>query len=74
VTVALLVRCDGTRADRPSMALERCRAFLPTSVDVWSPNHRRDAFREAGAHGWNVTRDDGRDLCPSCDRARRSTS
>jgi hypothetical protein len=68
VTVRVLVQCDGTPADRPGMALERCRAFLPTSVDTWAPDHRRDAFREAGEHGWNVTREDGRDLCPACAR------
>jgi hypothetical protein len=68
VTVRLLVQCDGTRADRPGMSLERCRAMYPTRADVWSPNHRRDTFREAAAHGWNVTSEDGRDLCPACAR------
>lgn len=69
MTVRLLIACDGTPAERPGMTLERCRAYYPTRVDVWSPDHRRDTFREAGAHGWTVDRVDGRDLCPSCTRA-----
>jgi hypothetical protein len=29
VTLLVVLSCDGTPADRPTMALDRCRAFLP---------------------------------------------
>lgn len=69
MTVRLIVQCDGTPAERPTIPLGTCRAFYPTRVDVWSKDHRRDTFREAGDHGWTVDRDDARDLCPSCTRS-----
>jgi hypothetical protein len=61
VSVQLLVRCDGTPDDRPGMALERCRAFLP--VDRASHEGARN---EATAQGWRCSLD--RDLCPACAR------
>ena len=30
MSAGITLRCDGTPADRPGMALERCRAWLPT--------------------------------------------
>jgi hypothetical protein len=63
VSVRLLVVCDGTPADRPSMALETCRAYLPTGATALLG--ARVAALDAG---WlcDLT---GRDLCPSCARA-----
>lgn len=69
MTVALLVRCNGTPADRPGMALERCRAFRPTSATTI------DAARaEAIRAGWRTRWDPAtwpapsvqQDLCPAC--------
>jgi hypothetical protein len=71
MTLRLLVQCDGTPADRPGMALESCRGFLPVvprylptsqTIDPDSP------IDEAAAVGWTSTAA-GRDLCPSCSRA-----
>ena len=62
MTVRLLVACDGTRADRPTMALGRCRAYLPTrAATVFA------ARDEALAAGWHCDLA-GRDLCPDCAR------
>jgi hypothetical protein len=71
VTVRLIVHCDGTPADRPGMALARCRAYLPTrgaTIDT--------ARAEAVAAGWLTRWDPAtwpafsvqQDLCPSCAR------
>jgi hypothetical protein len=67
VSAHLLVHCDGTRDDRPDMALGRCRAFVVV-----------DAFLQLPALGWResyVVADElahRRDLCPGC--AKGSTS
>ena len=68
MTARLLLQCDGTPADRPTMTLERCRAFLPARADVIGPEGVPlvEARREAAAAGWS--RDDDRDLCPACAR------
>jgi len=63
VTVRLLVQCEGTRADRPTVSLERCRAALPTTETL--PAGAQHAARLAG---W--TQHHGRDLCPACSRSR----
>lgn len=72
MTARLLLQCDGTRADRPTMTLERCRAFLPSRADVVGPEGVPlvEARREAAAAGWSCH--DYRDLCPAC--ARGGTS
>jgi len=70
VTLRLLVQCDGTRDDRPTMALETCRAFLPVAPrylpmsQTIDPDSPIDVAHEAG---WSQV--GGRDLCPSCTRA-----
>jgi hypothetical protein len=72
VTVVLVVRCDGTPKDRDTIALENCRAFLPTrsyTVD--------EARTVALGEGWGIRWDPEtwpgpsklQDLCPSCVRA-----
>lgn len=61
MTTALIVRCDGTPADRPGMALERCRAFLP--LPLVGPVRLAEL---ANAAGYRVLRD--RHLCPACAR------
>jgi hypothetical protein len=73
VTLRVLVSCNGTREDRPSMALESCRAYLPiapkylpTSGTI-DPDH---PITRASLVGW--TQDGSRDLCPACTRGRRS--
>jgi hypothetical protein len=63
MTLRMAVACDGTPAERPDMALGRCRAFIPT-VDVrgsW-------ALMEARKAGWTL-KPTGGDLCPACSRA-----
>lgn len=60
MTVRLLVQCDGTPDDRPGMALERCRAFLP----LHDPQANAAEYRPLG---WSRT-PDGRHLCPACTR------
>jgi hypothetical protein len=62
VSLRLLVQCDGTPADRPGMALERCRAFLPLT---YSTGVRARLI--ANHDGWS--HDGDRDLCPTCTRA-----
>ncbi len=72
MTARLLIACDGTPADRPGMALETCRGFVPTRAATV------DAARtEAITAGWLTRWDPGtwpapsrqQDLCPSCRRA-----
>jgi hypothetical protein len=64
VTALVIVHCDGTPADRPGMALSRCRAFLP----LRGTTHMHS---DAVAAGWTPATDGGptRDLCPGCTRA-----
>ena len=66
MTARLLIACDGTPADRPGMALERCRAYLPTGATALL-----GARMAAVDAGWTPL-PDGRDLCPSCTRAATS--
>ncbi len=61
----ILVCCDGTRADRPGMALETCRAFL--SLDAAAPDTALTAAINTA--GWRVREEDGAHLCPACCRA-----
>lgn len=63
MTVRLLVCCDGTPDDRPGMALETCRAYLPTSSSFTG-----GARAKAIDAGWHCDLF-GRDLCPACIRA-----
>jgi hypothetical protein len=65
MTVRTLVACDGNHNDRPGMALEVCRGFLPVTGEQPPDDY-------ADRHGW--TRDGDRDLCPSCARARKDTA
>ena len=65
MTATIVIRCDGTPADRPSIPLGQCRAALPTHQ-----TRAVDGLDEALRHGWTVV--DGRDLCPSCTRAREA--
>ncbi len=72
MTVALIVQCNGTPADRPGMALESCRAFLPTRATTID-----EARAEALGKNWGMRWDPDmwpapsvlQDLCPSCVRA-----
>jgi hypothetical protein len=65
VTLLVVVSCDGTRADRPTMALGRCRAFLPLPfVDALT------LAELTGAAGYRV--DGDRVLCPACARSAAS--
>jgi hypothetical protein len=73
VSAVVLIRCDGTPADRPTMTLERCRAYLPTRADPVGPEGvpvaaaRDEASRVGYAHDPAT----GRDLCPACARSHR---
>lgn len=60
----VLILCDGTPAERPLMALETCRAFLPLA-----PAPAPELVAEANAAGWTVREEDGAHLCPACTRA-----
>jgi hypothetical protein len=64
VTYRILICCDGTPVDRPGMALERCRAFLP--VTPAEPAEMATAVNRAG---WRARDTDGTHLCPACVRA-----
>lgn len=64
VTFRILIRCDGTPAERPLMALEQCRAFLPLT-----PAPAEELVAAANAAGWTVRDRDGAHLCPACTRA-----
>jgi hypothetical protein len=61
VTLLVVLSCDGTPADRPTMALSRCRAFLP--LPFADPQTLAQATVAAGyrVHA-------GRYLCPACGR------
>lgn len=63
MTARLLIACDGTPRDRPGMALERCRGFLP--MPVADPAVLAE---QANAAGWRVLGE--RHLCPACSRDR----
>lgn len=67
MTVRILIACQGTKADRPTVALETCRAFLPTRAGTPAL-----AVLEAKRAGWSYR--DGRDLCPSCTAAVGATA
>lgn len=61
MTLAFIVRCEGTPEIRYTIPLGQCRAAYParaTDPDL--------ALQEARHHGW--TKHDGKDLCPACSR------
>lgn len=61
MTLAYVVRCEGTPDVRPTIPLGQCRSAYParaTDPDL--------ALTEARQHGWK--RHGGKDLCPSCSR------
>lgn len=61
MTVALIIRCDGTPAIRPTIPLGQCRAAYPArSLEPVA------ALTEAHERGWSSPGD--KDLCPSCSR------
>jgi hypothetical protein len=61
MTLLVVLSCDGTPDDRPTMALGRCRAFLP--LPFADPQTLAEATVAAGyrVHA-------GRYLCPACGR------
>jgi len=63
VTVHLIVRCEGTTADRPTVSLEQCRGAFPSRETL--PAGAQHAARQAG---WTTVH--GRDLCPACSRSQ----
>ena len=65
MTLQIVGCCDGTPAERDSIPLERCRAFLPTGHVRSLP-----ALRVLDAAGWGLR--DGKLLCPACVRATLS--
>lgn len=67
MTIAIVVRCDGTPADRPSIPLAECRASFPTQTEFVGL-----AIDQAVDHGWS--RDGKRHLCPACTGARAKRS
>ena len=67
MTVRVIVSCDGDHGDRPDMALESCRGFLP----VGNVTDGTVAVARASAQMRGYTRDGDRDLCPACTRARK---
>jgi hypothetical protein len=71
VTWVLILRCDGTTADRATVELGQCRGYLP----MGDPD-RDDAavlVARANAAGYRVATD-GRHLCPDCARGATTTS
>lgn len=62
MTLRVLVTCDGTPADRPSIPLGQCRAFLP--LPMLAPAELAAAANAAGYRAIG-----GRHLCPSCVRS-----
>jgi hypothetical protein len=68
VTFRVLVCCDGLPKDRPFMALENCRAFLPLTVRPIP-----EMVQAVNTAGWKVREEDGAHLCPACVRAILST-
>lgn len=63
MSLILVVSCDGTPADRPSIPLAQCRASFPTAQ-----SNPRLAVTEAHRHGWSSEGE--RHLCPSCTGAK----
>jgi hypothetical protein len=61
MSVAVLLSCDGTPAVRPSIPLERCRAFLTLPINP------AEAADKANAAGW--LKSPAGALCPGCARA-----
>lgn len=63
MSIAIVVCCDGTPEDRPSIPLGQCRASFPTAAPLkWM------AVGQAQKKGWSL--DGERNLCPSCTGAR----
>jgi hypothetical protein len=60
----VLVCCDGTPEERPTMALETCRAFLSLA-----PAPEPDLALAINSAGWKVRERDGAHLCPTCTRS-----
>jgi hypothetical protein len=65
VSAVIVVKCDGTKADRPTVSLETCRGAFPTRTA-----DRVDALEAAKRNGWSIVGLD-RHLCPACTRAKR---
>lgn len=72
--IRLIITCQGTPAERPTMTLERCRSFLPV-VPQWTPLTQLidpdAAINDAYLLGWSRT-PGGRDLCPDCTTSQRT--
>lgn len=66
MTWRLLVRCEGTPADRDTIALGQCRGFLP--VGDPSACTVEELVARLNAGGYRVAAD-GRHLCPDCARS-----
>lgn len=65
MTFRILICCDGTPAERPLMALETCRAFLPLPAEPPA----EELVLAINSAGWRVRQEDGAHLCPACVRA-----
>jgi hypothetical protein len=63
MSVSVVVRCDGTPDDRPSIPLGQCRSSFPSRQPLVD-----QAIADAVNHGWSIVGD--RELCPSCTGAR----
>lgn len=61
MTIALIIRCDGTPAIRPTISLGQCRAAYP--AEATDPE---EALAEAYEHDWEPFGEEH--LCPSCAR------
>jgi hypothetical protein len=59
VTAPVVITCNRTRHGQP------CTGYLTTHVDVFDPDDRVHAYREARDRGWTVDDPDGLDTCPS---------
>lgn len=72
MSVRILIACDGTRAERPTVSLEQCRGSFPTRATT-----EHAARAEALAAGWSTRWDPAtwpapsvqQELCPACTRA-----
>lgn len=64
MTLALIIRCDGTPEVRPTIPLGRCRAAYPARA-----TELFEALAEAREYGWEVR--GTLHYCPSCGRYLR---
>jgi hypothetical protein len=65
MSLQIVACCDGTPAERDSIPLGRCRAFMPTGTIRWA-----QALPRLRAAGWGLHR--GKLLCPACMRGTLS--